>query len=117
MITKPLFSNTDRVNPPANVTAEIKGTCLSIHWEKPVSAFPSHCFDYEVKIYNAKKGYFQVMISIIPLFDIQISLKKKNSCPFDSSGYSLELTKSKVTIPVCKNKSNLTGFLSCKDLF
>ncbi|XP_006054774.3 interleukin-5 receptor subunit alpha isoform X1 [Bubalus bubalis] len=49
----------DRVNPPANVTAEIKGTCLSIHWEKPVSAFPSHCFDYEVKIYNAKKGYFQ----------------------------------------------------------
>ncbi|KAG5197570.1 hypothetical protein MG293_017505 [Ovis ammon polii] len=49
----------DRVNPPANVTAELKGTCLSIHWEKPVSAFPSHCFDYEVKIYNAKKGYFQ----------------------------------------------------------
>ncbi|XP_002697013.2 interleukin-5 receptor subunit alpha isoform X1 [Bos taurus] len=49
----------DRVNSPANVTAEIKGTCLSIHWEKPVSAFPSHCFDYEVKIYNAKKGYFQ----------------------------------------------------------
>lgn len=44
-------------------------------------------------------------------------LKKKNSCPFDSSGYSLELTKSKVTISVYKNKSNLTGFLSCKDLF
>ncbi|XP_065741243.1 interleukin-5 receptor subunit alpha [Phocoena phocoena] len=49
----------DRVNPPAKVTAEIEGTCLSIQWEKPVSAFPVHCFDYEVKIYNTRKGYFQ----------------------------------------------------------
>ncbi|NIG59762.1 interleukin-5 receptor subunit alpha [Pontoporia blainvillei] len=50
----------DRVNPPAKVTAEIEGTCLSIQWEKPVSAFPVHCFDYEVKIYNTRKGYFQI---------------------------------------------------------
>ncbi|XP_007450102.1 PREDICTED: interleukin-5 receptor subunit alpha [Lipotes vexillifer] len=49
----------DRVNPPAKVTAEIEGTCLSIQWEKPVSAFPVHCFDYEVKIYNTRKGYLQ----------------------------------------------------------
>ncbi|XP_012613326.2 interleukin-5 receptor subunit alpha isoform X1 [Microcebus murinus] len=49
----------DQVNPPLNVTAEIEGTHLSIQWEKPVSAFPTHCFDYEVKIYNIRKGYFQ----------------------------------------------------------
>uniref|UniRef100_A0A8D0R3N6 Interleukin-5 receptor subunit alpha n=1 Tax=Sus scrofa TaxID=9823 RepID=A0A8D0R3N6_PIG len=49
----------DRVNSPVNVTAEIEGTCLSIQWEKPVSAFPIHCFDYEVKICNTRKGYFQ----------------------------------------------------------
>lgn len=49
----------DRVNPPMNVTAETEGTSLSIQWGKPVSAFPTHCFDYEVKIYNIRKGYFQ----------------------------------------------------------
>ncbi|XP_008072691.1 interleukin-5 receptor subunit alpha [Carlito syrichta] len=49
----------DQVNPPLNVTAEIEGTRLSIQWEKPVSAFPIHCFDYEVKIYNTRNGYFQ----------------------------------------------------------
>nr|XP_019604693.1 PREDICTED: interleukin-5 receptor subunit alpha [Rhinolophus sinicus] len=49
----------DQVNPPVNVTARIEGTRLSIRWEKPVSAFPAHCFDYEVKIYNTRKGYFQ----------------------------------------------------------
>uniref|UniRef100_A0A8C9JZT8 Interleukin-5 receptor subunit alpha n=2 Tax=Panthera tigris TaxID=9694 RepID=A0A8C9JZT8_PANTA len=49
----------DRINPPVNVTAEIEGTCLSIQWEKPVSAFPIHCFEYEVKIYNTRKNYFQ----------------------------------------------------------
>ncbi|XP_021550785.1 interleukin-5 receptor subunit alpha [Neomonachus schauinslandi] len=50
---------TDRVNPPVNVTAEIEGTRLSIQWEKPISAFPNHCFEYEVKIYNTRKNYFQ----------------------------------------------------------
>ncbi|XP_005383807.1 PREDICTED: interleukin-5 receptor subunit alpha [Chinchilla lanigera] len=49
----------DQPNPPINVTAEMEGSRLSIHWEKPVSAFPVHCFEYEVKIYNTK-GYFQV---------------------------------------------------------
>uniref|UniRef100_H0WVI9 Interleukin 5 receptor subunit alpha n=1 Tax=Otolemur garnettii TaxID=30611 RepID=H0WVI9_OTOGA len=49
----------DQVNPPLNVTAEIEGTRLTIQWEKPVSAFPMHCFDYEVKIYNIRRGYFQ----------------------------------------------------------
>ncbi|XP_006735706.2 interleukin-5 receptor subunit alpha [Leptonychotes weddellii] len=49
----------DRVNPPVNVTAEIEGTRLSIQWEKPISAFPNHCFEYEVKIYNTRKNYFQ----------------------------------------------------------
>ncbi|XP_069874512.1 interleukin-5 receptor subunit alpha [Dipodomys merriami] len=50
----------DQVNPPMNLTAEIQGTHLFIHWEKPVSAFPVQCFDYEVKICNAKNGYFQM---------------------------------------------------------
>ncbi|EHB09878.1 Interleukin-5 receptor subunit alpha [Heterocephalus glaber] len=49
----------DQPNPPMNVTAETEGSRLSIQWEKPVSAFPIHCFDYEVKIYNTK-GYYQV---------------------------------------------------------
>nr|XP_004651557.1 interleukin-5 receptor subunit alpha [Jaculus jaculus] len=50
----------DQVNPPMNVTAETEGTHLSIQWEKPVSAFPTQCFDYEVRIYNTKNGYVQV---------------------------------------------------------
>ncbi|XP_048210885.1 interleukin-5 receptor subunit alpha [Perognathus longimembris pacificus] len=50
----------DQVNPPMNITAEIQGTRLFIHWEKPVSAFPAQCFDYEVKICNAKNDYFQM---------------------------------------------------------
>ena len=79
-----------------------------------MSAFPSHCFDYEVKIYNAKKGYFQVMIPIIPLFDGRfLKKKKKNSCPFDSSGYSLELTRSKVTYLSQFVKINQTLLVFC----
>lgn len=69
------FSNLDRINPPVNVTAEIEGTYLSIQWEKPISAFPSHCFEYEVKIYNARKNYFQVILQIIPIFDDRILLE------------------------------------------
>ncbi|XP_054554905.1 interleukin-5 receptor subunit alpha [Talpa occidentalis] len=49
----------DRVNPPGNVTATAEGSCLSVHWEKPVSAFPTHCFDYEVRIHNERKDYLQ----------------------------------------------------------
>ncbi|XP_027787667.3 interleukin-5 receptor subunit alpha [Marmota flaviventris] len=49
-----------RANPPANVTAQIQGTRLSIRWDKPISAFPQHCFDYEVKIHNTKKNYLQM---------------------------------------------------------
>lgn len=63
------FIPLDQINPPLNVTAEIKGTRLSIQWEKPVSAFPIHCFDYEVKIHNARNGYLQVITQIIPIFD------------------------------------------------
>lgn len=72
-ITDPaLIPNLDQVNPPLNVTADIEGTRLSIQWDKPVSAFPPHCFDYEVKIYNARKGYFQVILQIVPVFDDSI---------------------------------------------
>lgn len=69
------FSNLDRINPPVNVTAEIEGTCLSIQWEKPISAFPVHCFEYEVKIYNTRKNYFQVILQIIPIFDDSIFIE------------------------------------------
>lgn len=64
------FSNLDRVNPPVNVTAETEGTRLSIQWEKPISAFPNHCFEYEVKIYNTRKNDFQVILQIIPILMI-----------------------------------------------
>nr|XP_048294457.1 interleukin-5 receptor subunit alpha isoform X4 [Myodes glareolus] len=50
----------DQVNPPRNVTVEIEETSLYIQWEKPVSAFPVHCFNYELKIHNTKNGYFQM---------------------------------------------------------
>ncbi|XP_028905734.1 interleukin-5 receptor subunit alpha isoform X1 [Ornithorhynchus anatinus] len=46
----------DQVNPPVNITAMIERDYLSLQWEKPVSAFPSHCFVYEVNNYNLKTG-------------------------------------------------------------
>uniref|UniRef100_G1T9S8 Type I cytokine receptor cytokine-binding domain-containing protein n=1 Tax=Oryctolagus cuniculus TaxID=9986 RepID=G1T9S8_RABIT len=49
----------DQVNPPRNVTAKVQGARLSIEWQKPVSAFPSHCFDYEVQISDTRKAYVQ----------------------------------------------------------
>ncbi|NP_001166596.1 interleukin-5 receptor subunit alpha precursor [Cavia porcellus] len=49
----------DQPNPPMDVTAETEGSRLSIQWQKPVSAFPIHCFEYEVKICNTK-DYYQV---------------------------------------------------------
>ncbi|XP_006897154.1 PREDICTED: interleukin-5 receptor subunit alpha [Elephantulus edwardii] len=49
----------DQVNPPTNVTAKTEGMNLSVHWEKPISAFPAHCFHYEVKIYNLRKDFVQ----------------------------------------------------------
>ncbi|XP_075406989.1 interleukin-5 receptor subunit alpha [Tenrec ecaudatus] len=50
----------DEVNPPTNVTVEIKGTSLYIQWEKPVSAFSTQCFHYEVKIYNIRTNSVQI---------------------------------------------------------
>ncbi|XP_031238655.1 interleukin-5 receptor subunit alpha isoform X1 [Mastomys coucha] len=50
----------DQVNPPMNVTVEIERNSLYIQWEKPLSAFPGHCFNYELKIYNTKNGYIQM---------------------------------------------------------
>lgn len=75
-ITDPaLIPNLDQVNPPLNVTADIEGSRLSIRWDKPVSAFPTHCFDYEVEIYNARKGYLQVILQTVPMFDDSILLE------------------------------------------
>ncbi|XP_045847438.1 interleukin-5 receptor subunit alpha isoform X2 [Meles meles] len=79
----------DRINPPVNVTAEIEGTCLSIQWEKPISAFPIHCFEYEVKIYNARKNYFQtekmttntfISITDISKYSIQVRAAVSSVC-------------------------------------
>ncbi|XP_058534588.1 interleukin-5 receptor subunit alpha isoform X2 [Ochotona princeps] len=52
----------DQVNPPQNVSTEVaglEGTRVSIQWEKPVSAFPAHCFHYQVKINNTRRGSAQ----------------------------------------------------------
>lgn len=38
---------------------EIESNSLYIQWEKPLSAFPDHCFNYELKIYNTKNGHIQ----------------------------------------------------------
>ncbi|XP_058144376.1 interleukin-5 receptor subunit alpha isoform X2 [Dasypus novemcinctus] len=80
----------DRVNPPMNITANIEGTCLSIRWEKPVSAFPIHCFDYEVKIYNTRKGYYQTekmmtnafisVIDDVSKYSVQVRAAVSSSC-------------------------------------
>ncbi|XP_054336090.1 interleukin-5 receptor subunit alpha isoform X2 [Pongo pygmaeus] len=80
----------DQINPPLNVTAEIEGTRLSIQWEKPVSAFPIHCFDYEVKIHNTRNGYLQIekmmtnaFISIIDdlsKYDVQVRAAVSSMC-------------------------------------
>uniref|UniRef100_A0A8C6QR91 Interleukin-5 receptor subunit alpha n=2 Tax=Nannospalax galili TaxID=1026970 RepID=A0A8C6QR91_NANGA len=80
----------DQVNPPMNVTAEIEGTSLSILWEKPVSAFPVQCFDYELKICNMKNGYFQMeklttnkfisKIDDVSTYSIQVRAAVSSTC-------------------------------------
>ncbi|XP_008581610.1 PREDICTED: interleukin-5 receptor subunit alpha [Galeopterus variegatus] len=83
----------DRVNPPMDVTAEIEGTHLSVQWEKPVSAFPIHCFDYEVKIYNTRTGYFQTEKRTINTFISIID---------DISKYSIQVRAA--VSPACRVK-------------
>ncbi|KAF6099533.1 interleukin 5 receptor subunit alpha [Phyllostomus discolor] len=63
----------DQVNPPGNVTAEMDGTRLSVRWEKPVSAFPGHCWDYEVKIYGRRRGYVQIENTTANKFNTTVS--------------------------------------------
>ncbi|XP_053785246.1 interleukin-5 receptor subunit alpha [Desmodus rotundus] len=63
----------DQVNPPGNVTAEMEGTRLSVRWEKPVSAFPNHCWTYEVKIYSTRKGYVQTENTTTNKFSTTVS--------------------------------------------
>nr|XP_045378142.1 interleukin-5 receptor subunit alpha [Camelus bactrianus] len=80
----------DRVNPPVNVTAEIERTCLTIQWKKPVSPFPIHCFVYEVKIYNTRKGFSQkekvttdtfiAIIDDISKYSIQVRAAMSSVC-------------------------------------
>lgn len=50
----------DRVNPPGNLTASVQGHQLAVGWQKPLSAFRSHCFLYEVRVHNPRTGLLQV---------------------------------------------------------
>ncbi|XP_055484600.1 interleukin-5 receptor subunit alpha isoform X1 [Psammomys obesus] len=85
----------DQVNPPMNVTVEIEENSLYIQWEKPVSAFPVHCFNYELKIYNTKNGYFQVenltttkfisKIDDVSTYSIQVRAAVSSSCRMSGS--------------------------------
>ncbi|KAM7064394.1 interleukin-5 receptor subunit alpha isoform 2-T3 [Molossus nigricans] len=72
----------DRVNPPGDVTAEIDGTHLSVRWGKPVSAFPAHCFKYEVKIHGTRNGYCQRET---------MTTNEYNSTVSDASKYCIEV--------------------------
>ncbi|KAM5315050.1 interleukin-5 receptor subunit alpha isoform 2-T2 [Glossophaga mutica] len=63
----------DEVNPPGNVTAAMEGTRLSIRWERPVSAFPDHCWDYEVKVANTRKDYVQIENTTTNKFNTTVS--------------------------------------------
>lgn len=56
----PPVSDPEQVNPPGNVTAETQGSRLRVRWAPPVSAFPGHCFDYEVRLRDSRKGSSQV---------------------------------------------------------
>ncbi|XP_007947360.1 interleukin-5 receptor subunit alpha [Orycteropus afer afer] len=69
----------DQINPPMNVTAETEGNCLSIQWKKPVSTFPTHCFHYEVKIYNIRKDYIQTERIMTNAFILIIDVTSKYS--------------------------------------
>nr|KAF6474467.1 interleukin 5 receptor subunit alpha [Rousettus aegyptiacus] len=81
----------DQVNPPLNVTAGVEGTRLSVQWDKPISAFPTHCFEYEVKIHNARKGYFQVE---------KMTTQEFTSTVHGASRYSLQVRAA--VSPVCR---------------
>ncbi|XP_066100861.1 interleukin-5 receptor subunit alpha [Saccopteryx bilineata] len=75
----------DLVNPPGSVTATMEGTRLSLRWEKPMSAFPAHCFDYEVRIHDTRKGYSQTGKMTTNGFNTTVS---------DASRYSIEVRAS-----------------------
>ncbi|XP_051010968.1 interleukin-5 receptor subunit alpha [Acomys russatus] len=85
----------DQVNPPMNVTVETEETSLYIQWEKPVSAFPGHCFNYELKICNTKNGYLQVerlstnkfisKIDAVSPYSIQVRAAVSSSCRMSGS--------------------------------
>ncbi|XP_005365014.1 interleukin-5 receptor subunit alpha [Microtus ochrogaster] len=85
----------DQVNPPRNVTVELEETSLYIQWEKPVSAFPVHCFNYELKIHNTKNGYLQMeklatnkfisKIDDVSTYSIQVRAVVSSSCRVSGS--------------------------------
>lgn len=58
----------DRVNPPRNLTATVDGHLLSVRWEKPLSAFAPHCFEYEVCVLNLRTGHLQRERLKVPAF-------------------------------------------------
>ncbi|XP_006868741.1 PREDICTED: interleukin-5 receptor subunit alpha [Chrysochloris asiatica] len=80
----------DQVNPPMNITAEIDGVHLSIQWEKPVSFFPIHCFQYEVKIQSTRNNYVQIektttnaftsVIDAISKYSVQVRATVESVC-------------------------------------
>lgn len=97
MLTGLSVSHLDQVNPPGNVTAEMEGTRLSVRWEKPVSAFPNHCWTYEVKIYSTRKGYVQVILPSPPDAMTALSQNPLQVVGRDRSAHSSELTRSEKT--------------------
>ncbi|XP_034368336.1 interleukin-5 receptor subunit alpha [Arvicanthis niloticus] len=85
----------DHVNPPMNVTVEIKNNSLYIQWGKPLSAFPGHCFNYELKICNTKNGCTQTeklitnkfisKIDDVSTYSIQVRAAVSSPCRMSGS--------------------------------
>uniref|UniRef100_A0A8C3PJD5 Interleukin 5 receptor subunit alpha n=1 Tax=Calidris pygmaea TaxID=425635 RepID=A0A8C3PJD5_9CHAR len=72
----------EKVNVPRNVTVFLEQNDLLATWEKPISLFPKHCFEYEFYLCNLKSGnkqiwkissnYFRLRIDVTSRYSIQI---------------------------------------------
>lgn len=56
------------MNVPRNVSVLLEKNDLLATWEKPISAFPKECFEYEFSLVNLKSGNKQVIASLMPKY-------------------------------------------------
>uniref|UniRef100_A0A8C2U8P5 Interleukin 5 receptor subunit alpha n=1 Tax=Coturnix japonica TaxID=93934 RepID=A0A8C2U8P5_COTJA len=64
----------EKVNVPRNVTVFFEQDDLVATWEKPLSAFPEGCFEYEIYLINLKSGNKQVSKTYLHDFRLRIDV-------------------------------------------